>query len=53
MKNFRPVLSLLALSPLLPTALAINETEALYAHAVKLMSESPLIDTHVDKSSEA
>jgi membrane dipeptidase len=48
MKSFRPVLSLLALSQLLPTAHAINETEALYAHAVKLMSESPLIDTHVD-----
>jgi membrane dipeptidase len=48
MKSFRPILSLLALSQLLATALAINETEALYAHAVKLMSESPLIDTHVD-----
>jgi hypothetical protein len=26
----------------------LNETEALYAHAIKLMSDSPLIDTHVD-----
>lgn len=47
MKTYGSILALLALGQS-PHALAINETEALYSHALKLMSDSPLIDTHVD-----
>ncbi|KAE8445984.1 hypothetical protein EG329_012623 [Mollisiaceae sp. DMI_Dod_QoI] len=32
----------------LPTTLADTDTDELYTRAIKLMSESPLIDTHVD-----
>jgi membrane dipeptidase len=51
MKTLAALVASLALARLpLSSARAVadSESDSLYAHAIKLMSQSPLIDTHVD-----
>ena len=48
MKGIRTAVAALALSQMPSFAFADADTDELYARAIKLMSESPFIDTHVD-----
>jgi hypothetical protein len=50
MKTITAIIASLALAQLpITLARAVTDSDgALYTHAIKLMSESPLIDTHVD-----
>ncbi|CZR66450.1 related to Putative dipeptidase ARB_02715 [Phialocephala subalpina] len=48
MKGIRTAVAALALSQMPSFAFADADTDELYARAIKLMSESPLIDTHID-----